>query len=444
MRDVAALDLRARSTEAQHSLLLFDAEVCRRFPDFRGCLARNATEERVGTWHSSCEQYVAFLPASVAAPVYVDPGSVSGATPGLLYNASHSFPVIKAGHHWRLKTWNPCASVLRTPEVRHDQALAVVVQEYTCAVAHLVYETLPKFALLLLLLDARGLLGRVRFLLPVCALGMRRFFDELMTPTQRRVAQLDFTWTPAARHASTVGVWQVGYVGTFATPFEKQVWDVRSGGAPPTPLNSLGWCPSCAALRHASHRTLRHEEWYERPAHGGMRCKIIVLQRGDKGHHRAASRSIANLPEVLDALANGFPAFNVSSFTVSQARSPLREMHDAAVLVAPHGAGLSNVYLMPRRALVVELAYTGAGRGMEFPASYYHLWSHGCNLTHTLALARGSYGTPMTADLQNLRAVLGHAIQQSPAHSHCARGGRGRAHKPSEVLLRGRYSGGVR
>jgi len=455
LRDVESLDLRSRWTESLHSLLHHNAGVCARFPEFRGCLARNATDE-TGVWRSSCEQYVAYLRGTRAAPVFIDPGSVDGAAPGLLFNRSHSYPVIKAGHHWRLRTWEPCTSVLRTPEVLHHHAFATVVQEFPCTVAHMLYETLPKFALLLRSLDAQGLLGRVPFLLPACALGMRRMFDEVMSPEQRRTARLNFTWTPAKRHGSTVGVYQVGYVGAFESTFEREVWTKRSGGSPPLERNSLGWCPSCAALRHASHQTLKHADWYKPAAATGtesaLRCKILVLQRSGRNPRtgRAVARSISNLNEVLGALSAEFPRYHVSSFAITQARSPQRDMHDAAVLVAPHGAGLANVFFLPHRAIVTELAFTARG-GVEFPVSYYHLWSHACRLTHTLALANGSYSTPMRADTASLRAVLRHAIQQSPAHAHCSGDVPDRKHRAGTranlslpVLLHGRYSAGVR
>ena len=315
-----------------------------------------------------------------------------------------------------------------------DFAFASLVQEYPCATAHLIYETLSKFATLVKFLDSVGQLGRVPFLLPECMRSMRRVFDELLTPEQSRIAKLSFTWSDKQLVSSTMGIYHVGYVGRFQTPFEQQVWHLRSGGSKPVARNTLGWCPSCEAMRLALHRA--HPQ-----RHNQMRCKILVLQR------QGTARSIANLPQVLAALQADFPMYNVSSFEITAERSPMRAMEDAAVFLAPHGAGLSNVYFLPRKAIVVEFAYYGDNKGMPFPQNYYNMWSHGCNLTHTLALARGSYSSRMTVDLANMQEVLLQATQQSPRHTAMCGSSRQQSHvKHTEhpVVADGMYSAGVR
>ena len=102
MRDLTLLNISANMTETSRSTLVYNKAFCARFPDFRGCLAHNSTM-RSGTWLTACEVFVQFD----SGEVFVDPGSVSSATPGLIYNGTHSFPIIKAGHHLKLSTWLP-------------------------------------------------------------------------------------------------------------------------------------------------------------------------------------------------------------------------------------------------------------------------------------------------------------------------------------------------
>ena len=80
---------------------------------------------------------------------------------------------------------------------------------------------------------------------------------------------------------------------------------------------------------------------------------------------------------MIKMLRENFPQYRINEFQiVNNNISYLREiMGTAAVLIAPHGAGIANIPYLPTDAIVVELAYTGT-RSMKFPVNYYNIWSH--------------------------------------------------------------------
>lgn len=156
---------------------------------------------------------------------------------------------------------------------------------------------------------------------------------------------------------------------------------------------------NCALLRRHVRAT-----W---PARRPVR-KIALLQR------RRTHRSLKNIVDVARMLRRAFPNFSVVE--VESEAHDLHKLHrdigDALVLIAPHGAALSNVFMLPDEAVVIEIGYTGT-RQMRFPQSYYARWSASCGLAHFVALGAGEYTTRLSANLTNVRSVASQAIRQA-------------------------------
>tara|TARA_B100001989_G_C24498707_1_gene443618 strand:- start:557 stop:1273 length:717 start_codon:yes stop_codon:yes gene_type:complete len=169
--------------------------------------------------------------------------------------------------------------------------------------------------------------------------------------------------------------------------------------------NTLGFCPHCIKLRNIIRSNIVDE----------ISCSIIFMQRQN-------SRRVYNSQQMIKMLRENFPQYRINEFQiVNNNISYLREiMGTAAVLIAPHGAGIANIPYLPTDAIVVELAYTGT-RSMKFPVNYYNIWSQSCNNTHILSTAYGNYNTGMEVHLPILKSVLKQAINYSLPHkSKCA------------------------
>ena len=78
--------------------------------------------------------------------------------------------------------------------------------------------------------------------------------------------------------------------------------------------------------------------------------------------------------------------------------APLHEhiemFHRAAVVIAPHGAGLSNLIFCREGTAVVEIGFDSS-RGMQLDDMYFQL-SLGLRLRYWLIIGRGSYVGRMT------------------------------------------------
>ena len=116
-------------------------------------------------------------------------------------------------------------------------------------------------------------------------------------------------------------------------------------------------------------------------------------------------------------------AFHVFDLSLNESSDPWRLLGDVAVFVAPHGAGLANLFHLPREAIVVEIAYTGE-HAMRFPHNYYFEWAHRCGLTHAIALADGEYDSEMTVNITHLLRVVAAVIRQSEVHAALGCGSR--------------------
>ena len=198
-----SMQLVSLEAEKLSTRLVPNSDVCAAFPKNYACVGVSVAARH--RYQSSCSRFVSRV--DLGAPsVSVDPGIANSAVPGLVYSATRAFPAAKTGHHWADRTWLPVHVRPRDTSfkrVRHDHPLATALQEYPCAVAHLLTEALPRFLLLAdtLLPDVGGGNGSVHFLLPACpGFGSERWL-ELLSPTQRARTVVEL-WKPREIHSA--------------------------------------------------------------------------------------------------------------------------------------------------------------------------------------------------------------------------------------------------
>jgi hypothetical protein len=148
--------------------------------------------------------------------------------------------------------------------------------------------------------------------------------------------------------------------------------------------------------------------FWEADRSSGLR--VLVVNRRDAG-----SRMVDNHAEMMNVLRKQLPPIGVtlSEFVGSEhdAESTLRLFANADVLIAPHGAAISFTSAMRPGRAVIEIGYTGR-RGMMWPAYYFHAMAMGSDLVYYLTLAKGDYGSPMHADVEDVARLANMAIQQ--------------------------------
>ena len=347
-----------------------DPEVCRHFPATWSCAYNDSY--RVST----CSSFVARAD-ELSGLVWVDEGSKNRDVPGLVYSKNRTFPTFKTGHHDKWKTWIPLPRKTRAVE-RQPVAIANAVQEYPCAHAHFLREMLPRFLLLLEHSPVNT------FLIPSCVVSKIKTF---LKPYE--MAKFRFKlWRSGISFAAP----RVYFAGSIY-PRKDHAWDRISGHSAFGVNNTMGTCNACTRIRERVRLLLPPKPMDPK--------KMVILQR------KEGPRSINNLPALLAMLAQTFPSF--SRNVVIMKRHNLSEMHetmgDARVFIAPHGAGLGNIFMLPQQATVVEVGYTGK-RSMGFPQMYYQEWSHSCNNTHLVTFGVGEYNSPMSVDLSTMRRAL--------------------------------------
>ena len=104
--------------------------------------------------------------------------------------------------------------------------------------------------------------------------------------------------------------------------------------------------PACASFRDAALRL-----------HVPGASDMGVLQRGAIALlERRGSRNIVNIDEVREALLKRFGVpVRMLSFEGLTFGEQVRALHDVRLLVAPHGAGLTNLVFLPPGAALVEI-----------------------------------------------------------------------------------------
>ena len=93
----------------------------------------------------------------------------------------------------------------------------------------------------------------------------------------------------------------------------------------------------------------------------------------------------------------------------------------AALIVAPHGAGLANMLFASHGTPVIEICYDDFGshtaRGMACPAMYAAM-AVNLHLPYWVVTGRGGYGTEMHANLTMLAAAATQALQVAYGARH--------------------------
>ena len=157
-----------------------------------------------------------------------------------------------------------------------------------------------------------------------------------------------------------------------------------------------------------------------------QRSHVLLVERPGR------SRRMLNRAAVTQALRSAIAEFSSSSEGSAHAESVRRlqllswradprnvsadldAWRRAAVVVAAHGAGLSNMLFASEGTPVIEVCYDDNGnantRGMLCPAMYASMASN-LGLPYWVTTGAGTYGTPMTVDLAQLRTAAMHALR---------------------------------
>ena len=126
--------------------------------------------------------------------------------------------------------------------------------------------------------------------------------------------------------------------------------------------------------------------------------KFFVVQRP-----RGRSRSITNHKALLDRLVAALPAVKVEEITFSEGSliSTARKLRNGKLFIAPHGAGLNNMFMLPYGATVVEIGYVG-GADFPWPSDYLCL-ARNLGFRYYASLAEsGGQGSDLTANIDEI------------------------------------------
>ena len=178
----------------------------------------------------------------------------------------------------------------------------------------------------------------------------------------------------------------------------------------------------------ASYRNARQAFSPDGPLPASQRVDILLVDRG-VGKPRSLINNEAVLGLLQEMVAAGAGAgtgdasaaaavtppkklaFRVISWRphAKNATADVEAFRRAAMIVAPHGAGLSNMLFAAEATPVIELCYDRTTGGMKCPAMYAAMAAN-LHLPYWVVTARGGYQTPMMADLAQLRLAVGQAL----------------------------------
>ena len=201
--------------------------------------------------------------------------------------------------------------------------------------------------------------------------------------------------------------------------------------------------PGATPLRY---RVLRAAYSPGGPVPSPRRTTIVLIDRG-----RGKSRSFSNVEAVEAAIGRavgrheggsggGGGGRGVGALRVVRWRPNLRNVTDdveafrhAALIVAPHGAGLSNMLFAAEGTPVIEVCYDDLGnkasKSMFCPAMYAAMAANLHN-PYWVVTGAGTYTSPMRVDLAQLDAALQQALAALAALRHRGAGAAKRAAQP--------------
>jgi len=184
----------------------------------------------------------------------------------------------------------------------------------------------------------------------------------------------------------------------------------------------LAACPDPAEAAHVREPPVRLGN---ATANGSCVVEVLVVSRQDarsravRNHDQLLETVSASLGRALPACAVRLRIFVGKDHSLTSAAAV---WHRAHVVVAPHGAALANIIFVQPGTLVVELGYYSAasptrpyastveGLGMPWPAPYYWAAAASAEATLFASMAIGSYSGPMTANLEDVAALMANQI----------------------------------
>jgi hypothetical protein len=173
---------------------------------------------------------------------------------------------------------------------------------------------------------------------------------------------------PERKHPSQVA-WQIGIIGVA----EQLFFDRRVKILNPNLRNLVGSSQSPAILPSCTDSVVRFEHtillpyrnrWFSNRASCRMfRNKALQVHASEPSHvsvagflRRRGDRFIANEGDVVASMQKLLKAkVRIISFEQTTLAQQIEALRDVMILVAPHGAGLSNIVFMPQSSVLLEI-----------------------------------------------------------------------------------------
>jgi len=301
-------------------------------------------------------------------------GSVHKNVPGTIFDTERAFM-----HQHYVRSPRTSAS---TTISAHYQRLATAIFPYLDAPGHFPHETLPKVLWLLQTLPAD---------VPVLAPWTpwtQRYYDALeangvdtsrivpFTPSSRSVVSVDTLYT------------------TIEWPYCDQGENPNHGGEPSEyPYEIMSSLRASIVPKSLTSATVK---------------TLLIIDRGKR------VRSLIQHAQLVERLKQTYESsgYIVEEFGPAVLDAPLREhiemFNRAAVVIAPHGAGLSNLIFCREGTAVVEIGFDSS-KGMQLDEMYFQL-SLGLHLRYWLIMGRGSYVGKIDANVDDVLRVVDDAL----------------------------------
>lgn len=306
---------------------------------------------------------------------------------GDVYDATRWFRVTHSQHQ---------PEVCKASRTVHLPAVGSAISVYPTAVGHFVPEQLPN----VLLLHAHLPAG-VPILVPDSPVA-KRYLQPLMTTGQAAAGR--FLFQPLRSDGTVVRA------DTVYTVVNSHFSNVMNGDV--------------------GYRTARGFYNPNGPVPLSKRSHVLLIDRSGK-----ASRSIRNARQVIDLLEAKIgehakelsgSALKVATWRPSPGNitADVEAFRHAALIVAPHGAGLANILFAAEGTPVVEICYDET-RVMVCPAMYGAM-AVNLHMPYWVVTGSGGYGTSMHADLRQLSLAVEealHTVQSLRSTRHGGAGG---------------------
>jgi hypothetical protein len=151
---------------------------------------------------------------------------------------------------------------------------------------------------------------------------------------------------------------------------------------------------------------------------------VVLIDRG------SGSRSITNQAQLVSTIQSALDSSAQLRRTFpkglkvykwkpdAEIENDIEIFNRAAMVLSPHGAGLSNIVWCSKGTPVLEICYDSFAV-MQCPNMYWMLAvSYG--LEYWFSLASGSYGSPMTVDVGDIKRITITALEEIGTPKHDA------------------------